>query len=106
VATPVYVLDVQTGTVNTVPDSEIHEGTRPALVWSPDGTAISVASLGHRCGRIVAVATGETRLALSAPDGGCYAAYGMAWAPDGRWIASLGVDGTIRVWRMWNADGR
>ncbi len=79
---PIYLLNVADGMVAEVPGTTLPEGTRPYLVWSPDSQAITLASLGDVCGRIVNVTTGDTLLPL-AHEEGCYDSYAVAWSPDG-----------------------
>lgn len=83
---PIYLLNVADGAVTEVPGTTLPEGTRPYLVWSPDSQAITLASLGEVCGRLVNVTTGDTFLPL-AHETGCYDAYAVAWSPDGRTLA-------------------
>jgi Tol biopolymer transport system component len=92
----VVVLDPSTGsTTFTV-------GSNP--VWSPDGSALAVLDpppgSGDRTLRIVDPASLSTRSTLS------FAAIGgLAWSPNGRWIAATGGEGSKSIVRIDVSSG-
>ena len=91
---PIFLLNVESGSLDQVPDSQVDEGTIPWLLWSPDGRAITRSSLGDKCSQLVDVNTGEVVLSLEAAQG-CYAPWVGAWPPNGSLLAlagSAGVD--------------
>jgi WD40 repeat protein len=55
----------------------------PALFWSPDGSAITVAALGEACPRFVDVHTGAERMRLGNP-GECSFIPPLLFLPDGQ----------------------
>lgn len=85
-ADPIYLLNPVSGAVIEVPNSRRNEGTRPYLVWSPDGQWLTLPRLGDACGEFVAVATGERPFAPR-PDDGCYDFWALAWSPVGQQLA-------------------
>ena len=93
-ADPIYILDRASGTVSEVPDSDGNEGTEPYLVWSPDGAAITLASLTEACALVLDVQTGERLFGLQHPDG-CYSSYAAAWSPDGQFLTLAGPNSSI-----------
>ncbi|MCL4266701.1 MAG: META domain-containing protein [Anaerolineae bacterium] len=80
---PIFVLDLAGGHVHEIPETGGGGDTGPHLVWSPDGTAVTLASRTRGCGHIVDVETGE-RLFTLQRSAGCYSSYAVAWSPDGR----------------------
>ena len=93
-ADPIYLLDAANGAVSEVPDSDGEASTNPYLVWSPDGTAITLSSLMETCTQILDVQTGERLFSFVHPDG-CYSSYAAAWSPDGRFLGLSSPAGTI-----------
>ena len=93
-ADPIYLLEPAGGTVTEVPDSQGNENTQPYLVWTPDGTGITLSSLMETCAQILDVQTGETRFSFTHPNG-CYSTYAAAWSPDGRFLTLSSPAGTI-----------
>lgn len=86
---PIYLLDVASGQVGQVPDSQSGEGVNPALIWSPDGSAITVRALGEACPRFVEVRSGEERMRLGNP-GQCSYIPPLLFLPDGQTVAVRG----------------
>ena len=95
-ADPIYILDSRSGLVHEVPDSQGNEGIEPYLVWSPDGTAITLTLSSTNCDYIVDVQTGE-RLFNLKHDDGCYDPYAVAWSPDGRSFSLSSPSGAINT---------
>lgn len=117
-----YVFDLQNRTTRLLTPQNLQVGghvgagmTGPAFDWSPDGTAIafshSPSPLGDDWVRadvsVVDVATGATRALATSPA----AEGGVAWSPDGQWIAMTVSDTpatyalTFRVALVSPADG-
>jgi len=96
---PIYLLDVASGEIGEVPESRTGEGVIPELVWSPDGSAITVAALGDACPRFVDALTGEVRMALGEP-GQCHYIPPLLFLPDGETIAVRGLTGGLDLLRF------
>ncbi len=82
-SSPAYVLQIASGAIIQIPGSQLVPGTRPVLVWSPDGSAISLAALNETCPRFADIQTGETRMVLG-ETGACYWLPPMAILNDGK----------------------
>jgi WD40 repeat protein len=95
-ADPLYILDIARVLVSEVPQSQGNEQTHPYLVWSPDGTAITLASLMETCAHILDVQTGE-RLFKLQNESGCYDSYAVVWSPDGRTLTLNSPQGMIET---------
>lgn len=93
---PIYVLDVERGTSQPVAGSHISPGKTPALVWTPDGRAITRTDFGQACTAVLDVETGETLFTLQI-GAECYFPYAMTWSPDGELFALAGSDGVALV---------
>ena len=65
------------------------------LAVSPDETLIAVAMEGQVQIRLLEDGSLQSELPISTK-----AVYGMAFSPDGRWLAAGAADGKIRVWEM------
>lgn len=92
---PIYVLDVERGSLHTVPESQINEGKLPALIWTLDGEGITLADFGEECTAVLDVETGKPLFTLQIGDT-CYFPYAMTWSPDGSLFALAG-DGVVLV---------
>jgi WD40 repeat protein len=66
---------------------------RPSLAWSPDGTVL--AFLQKEKIKLLNIANGRIQLAFPAH---AWRAYTVAFAPDGKRLASTGHDGAVHVW--------
>lgn len=96
---PIYLLDVGSGQIREVPDSQTGEGVAPVLIWSPDSSAITVASLGENCSRFVDVQSGELRMILG-HSGQCYWIHSLVFLPDGQTLTVDGQDGGVDILRF------
>jgi WD40 repeat protein len=96
---PIYLLEVASGQIGQVPESETGEGVMPQLVWSPDGSSITVAALGDSCARFVDVRTGEERMRLGQP-GQCYSPTSWVFLPDGKTMAVQTRSGGLELMRF------
>jgi WD40 repeat protein len=102
---PIFMLDVATGHIGAVPDSQTGDGVIPSLVWSPDGSSILIPSLGAPLDapfpRFVDIQTGQERMHL--PQRGQVVSSAPLFLADGQTLASEGPDGTVDLLRF--ADG-
>lgn len=85
---------IETGSGRTVRESEVPGGPR-SLSFSPDGTRLAIAREPPGEVLVVDASTADTVMTLSDSDWGLG---GVEWSPDGRWLATCGVDGLARVW--------
>ncbi|OCB11813.1 hypothetical protein A5717_19045 [Mycolicibacterium porcinum] len=73
-----------------------YRGAVSALAWRPDGQAVASADGADTTARIWNVQTGEPETpALTGPDN---AVVGLYFSPNGRYLASLGVDSDPWLW--------
>lgn len=95
---PIYLLDTASGQVSELPNTKIDPGAGgvPVLVWSPDGSMLTVNSLGSACPRLVDSHSGEDRMALGSP-GQCYTDQALAWLPDGKLLAIPGLNSGVAL---------
>ncbi|KAH7930833.1 WD40 repeat-like protein [Leucogyrophana mollusca] len=90
----IRVLGTQDGRLRNAPLTG-HKGAIISLALSPDGRRIASASETDSTVRIWDTATG--RLAARPLDHG-EMGKGIAYSPDGKYVASSGADGDIRIW--------
>ena len=99
---PIYLLDVASGHIGAVPDSQTGDGVIPSLVWSPDGSSILIPSLGGPLDapfpRFVDIQTGQERMHLS--QSGQVVSSVPLFLADGQTLASEGPDGTVDLLRF------
>ncbi len=102
---PIYLLDVASGHIGEVPNSQTGDGVIPSLVWSPDGSSILIPSLGGSLDapfpRFVDIQTGQERMHLSQP--GQVVSSVPLFLADGQTLASEGPNGIVDLLRF--ADG-
>lgn len=96
---PIYLLEVASGKIEQVSHSQTGEGVIPELIWSPDGSAIAVSSLGDACPRFVDIRTGEERMMLD-HSGQCYGIPPLLFLPDGQTLAVNGSSGGVDLIRF------
>jgi WD40 repeat protein len=92
---PIYLLDVASGRIGQVPDSQTGTGVIPTLVWSPDGSSILVAALGEDFPRFIDIKTGKERMRLEYP--GQIKSSTPLFLPDGKTLASEGPGGQLEL---------
>jgi WD40 repeat protein len=68
-------------------------GNTSAVAWSPDGSKLAAIS-----GNSPVVCSAITGDIFSTYSGNTSAVLTLAWSPDGKWIASGCVDGSVQVW--------
>ena len=95
----VRVIDIAHGEVI----AEIEVGVVSSTAFGPGGRRIVVADLDDAAVRVFDAISGEELLALTGHDGGVR---GVAWSPDGRWIATGADDGTARIWQARTGEHR
>jgi|GEM_PF-886170 len=96
---PIYLLDVASEQIGEVPDSQTGYGVEPVLTWSPDGSSITIASLGETCSRFVDVRTGEERMRLGEP-GQCFSILALLFLPDGETVVVQRHTGELDLLRF------
>jgi WD40 repeat protein len=89
--TQVAVWNLATGRATMLPPLN---GQASSLAFSPDGRRMAVTSLAGTI-TVYDTATGRVRAVLLGHSG--VVAY-VSWSPDGNYIASAGVDDSVRIW--------
>jgi WD40 repeat protein len=95
---PIYLLDVASGHIREVPDSQTAHGVIPELVWSPDGSSILITALGDQFPRFMDILTGRERMRL--PQSGQVVSSAPIFLADGKTVASEGPTGTVDLLRF------
>ena len=73
-----------------------------ALAFSPDGTALAIGSgLASRSGQLAIVKVADGSMIATMPDLHSDTIFGLAYSPDGRWLASCGAD---KMTKLLNAQ--
>jgi WD40 repeat protein len=96
--TPVELVDLRAGTARPLP--QFGECPTPAFALSPSGTVAATGGRDDGLVRVGRLGAGEPHL-LMGHEG---AVASVALSPDLRWVASSGVDGTLRLWPMPDLD--
>jgi WD40 repeat protein len=96
---PIYLLDVASGQVSQAPDTKIDPAVVPALAWSPDGSALTLATLGSTCPPVVDAHSGQ-QLMQPAASGPLYSSFPLAWMPDGKLLAVGAQNGGVALLRF------
>jgi WD40 repeat protein len=92
---PISLLNVASGRIDPVPNSETADGVIPVLTWSPDGSSIYVPALGAEFPRFVDIRTGQERMRLAYP--GDTVASAPIFLADGKTLAREGPNGTVEL---------
>jgi WD40 repeat protein/DNA-binding SARP family transcriptional activator/CHASE3 domain sensor protein len=91
----VRIFDLRTGRLDRdVPMGGVPDPGPRDTAFSPDGRALAISSPDAAHAVVIDVGSGATRYALADHDAGVV---GVAWSPDGRWLASAGLDATVKV---------
>lgn len=96
-------MDLSSGELTETPRSRIDPGALPYLVWSPDGQTVTLSALGESCARFLDAQTGEVGFQLRT-EGGCYAPWAVAYAPDGQQLALAAPDGGVDIIQRENGQ--
>lgn len=80
-------------------ERELPRDSSRVATWSLDGVSVLVSR-----GAVVEVLDAESGAIILTLRGHHGAVRGAAWAPDGRHIATVGEDGTLRVWPMTGGE--
>ena len=101
-SSPVYLLEAASGHIGEVPNSQTGDGVIPSLVWSPDGSAILIPSLGAPLDtpfpRFVDIQSGQERMYLA--QSGQVVSSAPLFLADGKILASEGPSGTVELLRF------
>ena len=90
----IRIYDLKLGTV--LGSNRPHKSSVTALAFSPDGRRL--VSLGSAAEDTVTILDGSTAALLRAQSGDYKGFHGVAWSPDGRFIATYSHDGALRLW--------
>jgi len=74
----------------------LHAGGVLQVAWSPSDDHVAVS-----CDHVIQVIPVRGSGPVERLEVGIKGLYGLAFSPDGRWLANAGADGRIRIWRFF-----
>ena len=92
----IAIVDTATGEVRHHLECNLFEKQIPDVVWRPDSRAVAVnqGTSDFYCH------TFDGPLVRERIIGHLSEGESLSWHPDGRWLATAGFDGTLRIWEM------
>ena len=92
----IAIIDTATGEVRHQLECNLLEKQMPGVAWRPDGRAVAVnqGTSDFHCH------TFDGPLVRERIIGHLSEGESLSWHPDGRWLATAGFDGTLRIWEL------
>lgn len=82
-----------TATWQGVREVPLHAGGVLQLSWAPAGNRVAVS-----CDHVIQVVPVHAEGVVQRLEVGIKGLYGVAFSPDGQWLANAGADGRLRIW--------